>query len=299
MKKGIDMNHLKRMIVAAVLICCSFGAKGFTVPSHNGRRVSDYANLLTGQESASIETSLKSYEQETSNQIAILTTDDLQGETIESYANQVFRSWKLGQKDKNNGVLMVIAVGPKNTARIEVGYGLEGALPDITASHIISDDMRPAFKQKQYYACITSGIAAIKRAISGEYTVAAPVSGAGDGADGVLHAKWILVGIILFVLFIVAGLAGIAHPIWGGMVGGVGTFFTVYLIIGTWFLAVVLAVLGFLIGLVAKHILEGVTSGSSGGGSSSDSSWSSSSSSDSFSGGGGSSGGGGASGSLD
>ena len=148
-----------------------FHLHAIDVPSHGGKRVVDTASILSATEVVDLESRLKNYERATSNQVVVLTVDSLQGETIETFAHEVFQSWKLGQKGVDNGVLILISVGEKNTARIEVGYGLEGVLPDITAGRIISHEMRPEFKQKHYHASILAGITAIQQAIGGTYVV--------------------------------------------------------------------------------------------------------------------------------
>ncbi len=182
------MNTLRMILLALICMGASNKLHALNVPRLVGR-VNDTAGILTRDEVAGIENSLKDYEGKTSNQIAVLTTRDLQGETIESYANQIFRSWKLGQKDKNNGILIVISVGAKNTARIEVGYGLEGVVPDAIARAIINDDMRPLFKEKKYQACLMAAVGALERSIGGEYK-AKVVASSGSANSSSASANW-------------------------------------------------------------------------------------------------------------
>lgn len=181
-------------MAALVFLAACSTVQAFDVPALNGHRVNDNAGLLTKGEANNLETNLAGFEQKTTDQIAILTTRDLQGQEIEEYANTVFRAWKLGQKGRDNGILIVIAVGKKNTARIEVGYGLEGALPDAVCKDILSDVMKPLFKQKKYAECITATTGAIERRIAGEY--AAPKTEAQD------HAS--LVPVIVIIVIIIA-----------------------------------------------------------------------------------------------
>ncbi len=268
----------------------AIGALAFDPPALNGRRVNDYANILKPDEVSSLEQSLKDYEAKTSNQICVLTVNSLQDETIESYANQTFKAWKLGQKGKDNGVLLLIQVGEHNNARIEVGYGLEGVLPDGTARLIIANDMRPEFKAKHYYTSINAGISAMERAIGGEYK--APVA-AGISPNVALRRLyaiyWGLGGLVAMI---------IGHFVWrplGGVAGGAAAMWVTYAWTDNIILAIVAGIIGFLIGCFFRELAEGVASSSTslGGGSTN------SSSSGGFSGGGGGSGGGGASGSLD
>ena len=271
-----------------VAVC---SAEAFTPPALNGKRVNDNAHILQPAEVSTIEQTLKQYEVSTANQIAVLTVSSLQGETIESFANATFKSWRLGQKGKDNGVLLIISVGEKNTARIEVGYGLEGVLPDITCGSIIRNDIRPEFKQKHYAAAILAGIAAMEKAISGQYKVVTPPSVQASNT-GMTSAQLSAIGIGIVGLIITIILC-CAHRVLGGVGGAVTAFIAINVLLSSFGWAIPAAILGFLIGMISKDLLEGMASMSSGDSSSS------SSDSDSFSGGGGDSGGGGASGSLD
>jgi len=99
-------------------------------------RVMDLAGLLSPASEANIDSKLAAHEQATSNQIVVLTLPDLNGYTIEERALDLARTWRLGEKDRDNGVLLLVAVAERRI-RIETGYGLEGALPDAIASNII------------------------------------------------------------------------------------------------------------------------------------------------------------------
>jgi uncharacterized protein len=203
----MKINKVMMCGIAAFVIISACGTvQALDVPALNGHRVNDNAGLLTKGEASSLETNLAGFEQKTTDQIAILTTKDLQGETIEEYANAVFRAWKLGQKGRDNGVLVVIAVGEKNTARIEVGYGLEGALPDAVCKDILSDVMKPLFKQKKYAECLAAATGVIERRITGEY--AAPKAGTRNHA-----ASLSPVVIVIIVLIVVLGIAAIAFMV--------------------------------------------------------------------------------------
>jgi uncharacterized protein len=272
-----------------LLVVIGFHLHAIDVPSHGGKRVVDTASILSATEVVDLESRLKNYERATSNQVVVLTVDSLQGETIETFAHEVFQSWKLGQKGVDNGVLILISVGEKNTARIEVGYGLEGVLPDITAGRIISQEMRPEFKQKHYHASILAGITAIQQAIGGTYVVPEDTEEAETETDPTFVFFWICIIVAAVITFF----TGLVHPLLGGVIGVVAGFMLPWFILSSLGLAIILAIVGFIIGIVARALSE-----SGGGGSG----WSGSggfSSGDSFSGGGGDSGGGGASGSLD
>ena len=132
-------------------------------------RVVDTANLLSSNTKEKLTTILKEHEDKTSNQIVVVILNSLNGYEIEDYSYQLGRYWKIGQKDLNNGVLLVVSLEEKKL-RIEVGYGLEGALTDKIAYEIINYTIKPNFKQKQYDIAILSAVTEIIEAIKGEYT---------------------------------------------------------------------------------------------------------------------------------
>src|SRR5262249_49853003 len=107
-------------------------------------------------------------EKETSNQIVIAIFPSLDGEDVDDFTNRLFEKWHLGQKDRNNGVLLSVFV-QDHKVRIEVGYGLEGALTDAISSQIIRDDIAPAFREQHYAAGLNAAIDSIEKATRGEY----------------------------------------------------------------------------------------------------------------------------------
>lgn len=138
-------------------------------------RVVDTAGIFTAEQKTALITKLKEHEDKTSNQIVVVILKDLDGYDIADYGYQLGRYWKIGQKDKNNGVLLIMARDDRKV-RIEVGYGLEGALPDATAHHIVQTKIIPAFKQKNFYTGIDRGVDAIFASIAGEYKASKPSS---------------------------------------------------------------------------------------------------------------------------
>jgi uncharacterized protein len=109
---------------------------------------------------------LEAHERATADQIVVLTTPTLGGEPVESYANRVFHAWALGQKGKDNGVLVVVAPHDRKM-RIEVGYGLEATLPDAAAGRIVDNVMKPRFKAGDYERGISDGVTAVVAALEG------------------------------------------------------------------------------------------------------------------------------------
>lgn len=134
------------------------------------QRVTDFTNSLNFNEWRALETRLKRFEDSTSTQIAILMINSLEGASIEDYSVQVFDKNKLGQKGKDNGVLILVAKSD-HKVRIAVGYGLEGVLTDAATFQIIERDMKPYFKASNYYGGLSSGVSAIMATTAGEYRV--------------------------------------------------------------------------------------------------------------------------------
>jgi len=133
--------------------------------------VTDVAGVLTPEQKQALENKLVAIDDSSSNQIAVVIIPSLDGYPKEEYANKLFRDWGIGNKKTNNGVLLLIAINDRQI-RIEVGYGLEGAIPDITALNIIDNDIKPAFKAGNYYEGINQATDNIAKAAVGEYKVA-------------------------------------------------------------------------------------------------------------------------------
>lgn len=143
-------------------------ALALEVPERPEGRVTDRTRTLSGNEIAALEQKLADFEGETTNQIAVLLIPSLGGDSLEDYSIRLAEKWKIGQKGKNNGVILLV-VKNERRLRIEVGYGLEGALPDGLAGSIIRDEIAPRFKAGQFYRGIDAGITAIMAATKGEY----------------------------------------------------------------------------------------------------------------------------------
>ncbi len=138
-----------------------------TFPKLTGRVV-DQAQILSSEQKKQLSSILETHEKETSNQIVIVTLNSLKGQDIADYGYQLGRYWQIGQKDKNNGVLLIISMAEKKL-RIEVGYGLEGALTDKISHEIIEYILKPAFRQNDFYGGIQKAVQAIIKTIKGEY----------------------------------------------------------------------------------------------------------------------------------
>jgi uncharacterized protein len=136
------------------------------VPPLRGR-VNDYAGVMSQEQVRSLEAQLGQFERETGHQVAVLTIPTLDGEDIEGFSIRVAENWKIGKKGFDNGVILVVAVKDRRL-RLEVGYGLEGVLPDAIAKQIISNYIVPRFRSQDYAGGIIAGIDAVLRVIKNE-----------------------------------------------------------------------------------------------------------------------------------
>ena len=297
--------QLARAFFLALLLCwASVAAAEVAVPPLTGRVV-DLTGTLSSEEIATQSQRLKDLEQRKGSQVAVLIVPTTQPETIEQYSLRVAEAWKIGRRKIDDGALLVIAKNDRKL-RIEVGYGLEGALTDVTARRIIDEDIAPKFKSGDFAGGVAAGITRIIGVIDGE-PLPAPAPEASHEPDlGWINsigefAPFIIIGPILFG----AALRALFGRLLGSAATGaiVGAF--AWIAVGSLTLALVLAALAFVVAMIGDSLPlagppgrrrgVGWSTGWSGGGGG----WSSGSSSSDggFSGGGGSFGGGGASGS--
>jgi uncharacterized protein len=143
--------------VCLIALLCTFAAAfAVTLPPLTGRIV-DQANIISAETRGTVEPKLADLESKSGIQLVVATVASLEGQEIEPYANELFRTWKLGQKDKNNGVLLLVAPN-EHRVRIEVGYGLEGTLTDALSKVIITNAITPRFKTGDFNGGIARGV---------------------------------------------------------------------------------------------------------------------------------------------
>ena len=152
--------------LAALVLCLASLALALDFPPLTGRVV-DQADVMTAQSRSDLEVKLKELEDKSSIQLVVATVKSLQGSDVETYANELFRFWKLGEARKNNGVLLLVAPAERKV-RIEVGYGLEGTLTDALSSVIISSAIIPRFKTGEFSSGIERGVDGITSVLSGD-----------------------------------------------------------------------------------------------------------------------------------
>jgi uncharacterized protein len=143
-------------VVLVALGCAIVIAVALTFPALTGRIV-DQANIIPADTRAALEPKLADLEEKSGIQLVVATVSSLEGQDIEPYANELFRHWKLGEKVKNNGVLLLVAPNERRV-RIEVGYGLEGTLTDALSKIIIANAITPRFKTGDFGGGITRGV---------------------------------------------------------------------------------------------------------------------------------------------
>ncbi|EOQ95626.1 PF04536 family protein [Leptospira wolbachii serovar Codice str. CDC] len=163
---------MQRILIFSLLFFFPILIQAKDVPTLKARVMDETWTLDPGFVSA-LERQLKDQESKTSNQIAVLVVPSLDGEVLEEYSIKVAEEWKLGQKKKDNGVLLLIALNDRKL-RIEVGYGLEGSLTDVLCHHIIEKEMKPYFKKGDFESGIQNGVNAIIDAINGSYSAPPP-----------------------------------------------------------------------------------------------------------------------------
>lgn len=224
-------RNIATILFSLFLVSASW-AQTFPEPMNPPRLVNDFVNFFTPQEVELLEQKLVTFNKETSNQIVVLTVDDLQGLEVSEYAIRIFDKWGIGGKGKDNGILILIKpkiANERGEVFISIGYGLEGAVPDILAGRIVNREIIPAFKEGQNYVGIDRAVNTLISLTKGEFTADEYMNQ--EDSESVYGAIFtILVIIILFIVISRGGKGGhtlssgrgaIIPPIfWGGMGSG-------------------------------------------------------------------------------
>lgn len=272
------MKYLSGLLVVVILIVTS-SAHALEVPNLQGR-VNDYAGVISPDEKNQLEAKLDEFEKQTTNQVVVLTITSLDGDSIDRFGPAVFKSWKLGQKDKDNGILFTVVIKDHHR-RIDVGYGLEGVMPDGVTGDILRNN-RSAFDNHQYFEMINGVTQQIIQITTDPSKF--------DQHSSVTSTDAFILGIVVILAMTIVAAA--FHALAGGIVGGFLSGLLTYMIFASLGLTLLAVVIGFIVGLILRPIMDSIGGVGGGGGWDSGDSWSSS---DFFSGGGGDCGGGGAS----
>jgi uncharacterized protein len=239
-------------------------------------RVTDLTATLTPAQRAELEASAAAIEREKGSQVAILILPSTRPETIEQFGIRLAEAWKIGRGRVDDGVIVIVAKEDRKM-RIEVGYGLEGAIPDAVAKRIVADTMAPRFREGDFAGGLNEAVAMLGKLIGGEALPAAPVA---EEFPDLNPDKGFLFLAILFLAGVLRSILGVVGSVLAaGLAAAVAWW-----VFGSWLIALIVAVVVFIFSFTRTGV-GGLGSGgfSSGGGG--------------FSGGGGGFGGGGASGS--
>ena len=200
-----------------------------------GARVTDLTGTLTDAQTAALEQKLGAFEQQKGSQVAVLIVPTTQPETIDQYSIRVVDAWKLGRKKIDDGALLLIAKND-HQLRIEVGYGLEGVLPDAIANRIIDETITPYFKSGNFYGGIDAGITQMMSVIQGEALPPPQAVHARQGGDGNV------LGTLLAPFFILFAIGHVLRRLMGtgpaSALVGAGTGLAAFFILGSLALAV-------------------------------------------------------------
>ncbi len=284
------MTHrLPRILLAAALLLVAGAAAEVGIPQLRAH-VTDLTSTLTAEQRATLGQKLAAFETRKGSQIGVLVVPTTQPEAVEQYAVRVQEAWKLGRKGIDDGVLMVVAKDDRRLW-IEVGYGLEGALPDATTKRIIDEEIVPRFKQGNYFGGISAGVDRIMRVIDGE-PLPPPVAGSSSERGPDLK-KFLVIGLIL--VFVVGSyLRAVFGRFLGSSVLGFATGLITWLVVGSLLIGILFGIAVLVVSLFGGARHGGWIGGYPGGGWSPRGGWSSGGGG--WSGGGGMSGGGGRSG---
>ncbi len=212
---------MRKLFILFLLTLSSFISFGKDLPSRPNppKLVNDFTNTLTAGEVQALESKLLAYSDSTSTQIAIVIESSLEGDDAFDYSQRLAEAWQIGIKGKNNGLLIYIAIDD-HKIWIQNGYGMEGAITDLLSKRIIEENIKPNFKQKQYFQGLDEATDIIIKAASGEYVNEEPLHKKKKGPS---TGTIIFLIIVVVVISAFGGRGGRGRR--GGFGGGVGPFF--------------------------------------------------------------------------
>lgn len=237
---------LRRAAVLLLLSWCALAGAQVRVPALRAP-VTDLTSTLTAGQRESLNTALRAFEARKGSQVAVLIVPTTQPESIEQFGIRVADQWKLGRKKVDDGAILIIAKDDR-TLRIEVGYGLEGALTDAASKRIISDFIVPRLRQGDLFAAIKEGVDRMMQVIDGESLPAPPRTPTADMPDLREFLPFVL--IIAFILGrALRGLTGRlpAATLTGGVVSVIG-----WVVLGTVISGVITGVIAFIFTLIGS-----------------------------------------------
>jgi|KBSSwiStaDraftv2_1062776.scaffolds.fasta_scaffold411528_1 uncharacterized protein len=254
---------LRAALVTALLVASQFTlADDRPIPPLSGRVV-DETGTLSAEQKLSLESKLKAFEERKGSQIAVLITGTTFPEPVEAFSIRVADAWKIGRKAVNDGVLIVVAKSDR-AMRLEVGYGLEGAIPDAVAKRLIDEVFIPGFRDGKFYEGLNAGIDRLIKVIDGEPLPEPATPSAGKGNLRSIESY--------FVLFIVAtlGIGGLLRRLLGrlpaALVVGAGIGVLAWMVIAPMLIALLVGIVAFMVTLLGGGMARGFGGGGFGGG---------------------------------
>lgn len=239
-------------------LCRAATVEALDVPPLS-RRITDLAGVLNWTAIRDLDTKLTTYERRSHHQFAVLIIPGLEGEVLESYSLKVARQWRLGDRKRNDGLLVLVAIRER-AVRIEVGPGLEGAIPDIVAARVIREEMSPRFKDKDYVEGLGAGLDALMTAADGGEVRSPPRKGwAAFWPQGLQWWQTLLfIAVLVYGVYYVLTMERWKKMPLLGVLGGL-----VGWLLGSMPLAVIFALAGLLLGFLLPVAIRDASPSSS------------------------------------
>jgi uncharacterized protein len=230
------LGFLRPCVLAAALIFSTVflnrAAAAEVIPPKPPAYFNDFAGVVSKEAASRFNEQLAQFERETSNQVVVAVFPKMESDSsIEDYTHRIAQAWGVGQKDRRNGAVLFVFVQDRKMF-VQVGYGLEGALPDVTAFDITERHIKPQFRNKDYEGGLATGIDLILKAIRGEYKGTGRTKAEGQQTGSSRGPGCLLIGFICLALFLFAirggrrrrgyGYSGMGGPFIGGWGGGGG-----------------------------------------------------------------------------
>lgn len=242
--QGVSLRTARASLLAFALCWAVVSGAQVPVPPLSGR-VTDRTATLTDEQKSALEQTLRSFEARRGSQVAVLIVPTTAPETIEQYALRVAEQWKPGRKKVDDGALLVVAKDDR-TLRIEVGYGLEGALTDAASKRIISEVIVPRFRQGDFYGGITAGVDRILRVIGGE-----PLPNPEESRPAGVRGIGSILPVLMILALVVGGvLQAVLGRFPGALITGGAVSVVAWMLAGAISVALIAGVIAFLFTLL-------------------------------------------------